>query len=233
MELAINEKYLEAIKMHDGWITVAEWANKVGEMYPDLLETANAQAAAQRNPTTGLKEIAARISSRLSTGGYAHAVVVDESERPRKIKYLTVEQQEQHQQAELLDDIAPLSRAQKIKTDSANLSTLEEYRLAEFESVCSAFGGYLELDFEVDHAKALLNPTDPGRHHPDNLQILLKSHNRMKSSKNWKRFTPDEQVNYLKKVIELHTLIADKANIKIDHAIADALFVRLKNVYGK
>lgn len=66
--MKIHEKYLEALKTFDGFVTVSEWAVKFGEMYPELLEKANKEAQNQKNDTTGLREIAARISSRLATG---------------------------------------------------------------------------------------------------------------------------------------------------------------------
>jgi len=50
------------------------------------------------------------------------------------------------------------------------------------------------LDFEVDHTQVLLNPHAPESHHSDNLQFLLKSHNGKKHSKNWERFSLEEQL---------------------------------------
>jgi hypothetical protein len=37
----ISEKYLDALRAVDDWVTVSEWAVNVGELYPDLLEKAN------------------------------------------------------------------------------------------------------------------------------------------------------------------------------------------------
>jgi hypothetical protein len=64
------------------------------------------------------------------------------------------------------------------------------------------------LDFEVDHSQALLNPDSPGKHHPDNLQLLLKSHNGKKHSKNWERFSLEEQVEYITTAINLQKIVA-------------------------
>ena len=36
----ITEKYLEALKPLTDWVIVSEWAIKVGELYPDILEKA-------------------------------------------------------------------------------------------------------------------------------------------------------------------------------------------------
>ena len=35
--LNLTEKYLEALKSLEDWVIVSEWAQKVGEMYPDVL----------------------------------------------------------------------------------------------------------------------------------------------------------------------------------------------------
>ncbi len=36
------QKYLKALKTFDDWVIVSEWATKVGEVYPGLLDEANA-----------------------------------------------------------------------------------------------------------------------------------------------------------------------------------------------
>ena len=50
-----SQKYLEVLKTFDDWVIVSEWAVRVGELYPDILEAANEQAANQANETTGLR----------------------------------------------------------------------------------------------------------------------------------------------------------------------------------
>jgi len=42
----------------------------LGELYPDLLAKAEQEASNQLNETTGLRELAARISSGISRGAY-------------------------------------------------------------------------------------------------------------------------------------------------------------------
>ena len=58
--MKIYEKYAEALKTFNDFITVSEWAQKVSEMYPDLYKKAEKEAREQKNDTTGLREIAAR-----------------------------------------------------------------------------------------------------------------------------------------------------------------------------
>lgn len=57
--MKIQEKYLKALESTTSWITVAEWAQLVGDTYPDLLVKADIDAANQKQDTTGLREIAA------------------------------------------------------------------------------------------------------------------------------------------------------------------------------
>lgn len=87
------------------------------------------------------------------------------------------------------------------------------------------------MDFELEHANAILNPKEPGRHHPDNLQILLSSHNRFKNKSNWLRFTIDEQIEYINSVVLVQKMISKKMNIEIDDSVVVALMERLRKVY--
>ena len=103
--MKITEKYLEALKTFPDYVTVSEWAQRFSEMFPDELQKANEQAANQKQDTTGLREIAARISSKLSTGGYSKEVLIDDSERPRKVKYITKDELIEQEQIEIDEDI--------------------------------------------------------------------------------------------------------------------------------
>jgi hypothetical protein len=229
--MKINEKYIEALKAINDWTTVSNWAIKVGEMYPDLLEKANKEAANHKRPSTGLRELAARISSWISTGDFAGIVEVDESERPRKVRYLSGERKAALIERDIDEDIEPLNRAQKIKQDLIGLSTKDSYRLEEMQAIADTLNSYFRLDFEVDHSQALLNPDQPGQHHPDNLQLLLKSHNRMKNNSNWDRFTLDEQIEYIKSAIKIQGIVAKKMKVDLDEKVIGSIVERLRLVY--
>ena len=224
------QKYLEALKKFDDWVIVSVWAEKVCEIYPEILLEADEQASKQANETTGLREIAARISSRLSSGGFPD-IEIDETERPRKVKYATESGKKDRAELELELDIEPLNRAERIKFHTEKLSEFDKYRIEELETISKQLNKYFRIDFEVDHAFALLNKSNPGEHHPDNLQLLVKAHNGKKNNKNWERFTIDEQVEYIKHVIALQKLIASKLEINLDDSLLDSLFERLKRVY--
>lgn len=224
------QKYLEALKTFDDWVIVSEWAVRVGELYPALLEAANEQAANHANETTGLRELAARLSSRLSTGGFPE-VDIDDSERPRKVRYISKEQKQELIDEEVESDVEPLSRAERIRQDMESLSELERYRIEEFETIAKQLNRFFSLDFEVDHATAILNPDKSGKHHPDNLQLLTKVHNGKKNKKSWERFTFVEQKDYIEKVIALQTMIANRLEVNIVENVLESLLDRLEKVY--
>ncbi|MFY9074107.1 hypothetical protein OZZ08_04020 [Malaciobacter mytili] len=122
----------------------------------------------------------------------------------------------------------------KLLTDhnaTSQLEIFELYKITEFESIQKAFKQFFGLDFEIDHAEALLNSEKQGKHHPTNLQLLLKYHNGKKNKNSWDRFTFEEQKDYIKKTIALHSLVADKFDVEIDNKILESLLNRLKEIY--
>jgi hypothetical protein len=227
----ITEQHLEALKTISDWVTVSEWAVRVGELYPDLLEKANEEARNQANDTTGLREIAARIGSGIARNAYIDHIEIDASERPRKVRYVSQEEHEANVSNEIDEDIAPLKRGDIIKLAEQSMSNSDKYRADEFEGIARQLKRYFGLDFEVDHARALLNPNNPGNHHPDNFQLILKSHNSKKNNDNWERFTLDEQVGYIQSVIETQGIVASRLGIEITPDVLGSLLERLKKVY--
>lgn len=229
--MKINQKYIEALKTLNGYVTVSEWAEKFCELYPDELAKAEEQASNQKQQTTGLKEIAARISSRISTGGYSKQILIDDSERPRKVKYITTNELKIETEREIDEDIEPLKRQDIINNAKNSMEILDLYRITEFENIQRSFKQFFGVDFEIDHAEALLNDSKQGEHHPNNLQLLLKYHNGKKNKSSWERFTLEEQIEYINKTISLQNLVANKFDIEIDKKILNSLLERLKNIY--
>lgn len=229
--MKIVEKYLEAIKTFTDYVTISDWAIRFSEIYPDELEKANKQATNQKNDTTGLREIAARISSNISSGKWAKELSIDDSERPRKVKFISKEELEEQTDKEIEEDIEPLRRQDIINNASNQLELFELYRITEFENIQKAFKQFFGLDFEIDHAEALLNKEKQGEHHPSNLQLLLKYHNGKKNKKSWKRFTFQEQSEYIKQTVNLQSLVADKFDIEINDKMLESLLNRLKEIY--
>jgi hypothetical protein len=228
--MRIHEKYLKALEAHGDWLTVSEWAVKVGVLFPDILSKAEKEAANQKNDTTGLREIAARISSRLSSGGFEN-IDIDTAERPKKVRYMSAEEQSENLEQDVEEDVAPLKRNEIIKLHAESLTLHELYRIDELETISKLLKVYFALEFEVDHAQALLNPDTPGQHHPNNLQLLLKNHNGKKYSKNWPRFSIDEQVEYISTAIKLQEIVAQRLDIQLEKSVLNSLIQRLQEVY--
>ncbi len=228
--MKINQIYIEALKTFNDYVTVSEWAQKVSELYPDILENAEKQAKAQKNDTTGLREIAARISSRLSAGGFSN-VLIDDSERPRKVKHVSSEEQDSFKVQELNEDVEPLKRQEIINQAKDKLKIFEIYRLDEFRNIQKSLKDFFGLDFELDHANALLDNDSRGEHHPDNIQLLLKYHNGKKNNKSWKRFSFVEQESYIKDAIKLQSNVADNFQLELNNDILKQLLVRLQLIY--
>jgi hypothetical protein len=229
--LSMAEKYLEVLKKINGWITVSEWAIKFGEMFPELLAKADLEAKSHKKPSTGLREIAARISSNVSTGKFTGHIEVDESERPKRVRVLSDEAVLNYIESEIETDLEPLTRAQKIRSDESKLTVKERYRISEFEGIISQLKEFFNLDFELEHAKAILNPSDPGPHHPDNMQILLKSHNRTKSNSNWERFSIKEQIEYIEAVVKVQKIVSQKMGIDMEDDVIRSVVERIKLIY--
>lgn len=227
----ITEKYLEALKSFDDWVIVSDWAKRIGEQYPDLLEKAEIEAQNQAKETTGLNEIAARISSAISRGAYENQIEIDTSERPRKVKFIPEDERTEHENQDIEEDVAPLRRDEIIRRANQEMGSHEKYRVTEFEMIAKQLKKFFGLDFEVDHANALLNNSEPGKHHPDNFQLILKAHNAKKNNDNWQRFTLGEQIEYIKSAIRLQELVAPRLNIEMETTVLESLLERLKSVY--
>jgi hypothetical protein len=229
--MKISEKYLETLKIMNDWTTISEWAVKFCELNPDLFEKANREAINHKTPSTGLREIAARIGSWISTGDFASRVQVDDTVRPRRVRYISAEEASILVAKEVEEDVEPLNRAERIFADEKSLNQKEKYRVAEIFDIAKTMSRMFRLDFEVDHALAILSEANPGKHHPDNLQILTKAHNGRKNNTNWDRFTFEEQIEYMKSVIKVQKIVEHKMAVELDDALIENIISRLKLVY--
>ena len=225
------EKYIETLKTFTDYVTVSEWANKVVELYPELLKKAEKNVDNHKHNTTAFQQVTRQISSEITRGKFNEFIHIDDNERPRKVKYITKDELIIQEQIEIDEDIEPLRRLDIINNATNQLEIFELYRITEFENIQKAFKQFFGLDFEIDHAEALLNSEKQGEHHPNNLQLLLKYHNGKKNKNSWNRFTFEEQEDYIKKSVSLHSLVADKFDVEIDNKILDSLLNRLREIY--
>jgi hypothetical protein len=222
---SISEKYLEALVNLDDWVTVSEWASQVEIMFPDLLQKANEEAKNQKRKTSGHKELTARIHSNMVRKAYEGKIEVDESERPKKVKFLA------HPELIEEEENKSISRDEIKFRDKEEWTENDRYRFDELEKIKKQLSTYLGVSFELDHAEALLNKSKPGKHHPDNLQILIKGHNGKKSDSSWGRFNLNEQIDYLNTMITAYNIIASKNDLDVEQGIISSLIERLKIVY--
>jgi len=229
--MKIKDKYIAALKSLDDYATVSEWAEKFSIMFPDDFQRAEKQALNQAKPSTGLREIAARMSALLSDAKKPVEITIDHSERPRRVKYISTAEASENNERELSDDLEPLRRQDIINNAKQSLDVVDVYRMGELENIQRAFKQFFGLDFEIDHAEALLSQEKQGEHHPENLQLLLKFHNGKKNNNNWKRFSFEEQSEYIKKAIELQSSVAQNFGIEISNKIMSNLLKRLKEIY--
>ena len=130
------------------------------------------------------------------------------------------------------EDIEPITRIEIINQAKDKLKVLEVYRFDEFKNIQKAFKDFFSIDFELDHAQALLDRENQGSHHPDNIQLLLKYHNGKKSNKSWERFNFEKQETYIRDVIKLQSNVADNFEIELNNEILTQLLNRLKIIYN-
>ena len=130
MKMTKTQKYLNSLKKCEKWVTVLEWAEKVSELYPEILEDANKQVQSHATETTGLRAITARLSSKLSSNDYDN-IEIDDSERPRKVRYVSADIKQEQLNEEIEADIEPLTRKEKIESDSKKLTTYEQKQYIE------------------------------------------------------------------------------------------------------
>jgi hypothetical protein len=156
---------------------------------------------------------------------------IDTSERPRKVRYVSSDEHDASVTSEVDEDVAPLKRGEMVRLAEQNLSNSEKYRIDEFEAISKQLKRFFGLSFEVDHAQALLNKEQPGAHHPDNLQLILKSHNAMKNNNTWPRFTLEEQTRYIESVIETQSIVASRLGVEMTTEVLSSLLERLRKIY--
>ena len=236
MNMSMKLKYLKSLETLDGYVIVSVWADTFGKMFPKDLEKANEEAERQNakkdnNFTTGIREIAARISSYIHKGSFGDKIDVDNSEKPRRVRYIHDNVRDDIQKRTIEEDIEPLRRDEIVRNAKNTLETKQLYRLSQFEQITKELNRWFGTRFEVEHSKALLNREEKGTHHPDNIQILLKSHNGKKSNNNWERFSLEKQIEYINKAIELQKLVMSNFDLKFEKDILNDLLNRLTRIY--
>lgn len=79
-----QDKYLDALKTFDDFITYRQWAEKFKELYPKDFERIEEEAKKQKTSITGIRELTKRISSNKKIQKF---LLIKENSKPKKIKY--------------------------------------------------------------------------------------------------------------------------------------------------
>lgn len=208
-----KEQFIEALQTFDDFATVSEWARRFNELYPKVFENSSKGKYQQAKDS---------IWRHISKNDFSN-LECDSSGEIKKYKYISDEirqaEYEKERQREKIE-----------KTAEEKWGSIDKYRSIEMDSIAKALNNIFKTNFEKDHAISI-NSEKEKAHHPDNFQLLLKNHNCKKLIKNWKRFTFEEQENYIKKAIELQCLLKDKIGFDYDEKVLNLLLERLKAVF--
>ncbi len=225
-----SEKYLEALKKIKDWTTARDWAIKVGKLYPDILKEADKQAKKQKIPSDGITQLAARIGANVINGAYKGQVdsqyYDDGRKKQKKYKYLAKSKLSPSTQRSSEKNL----RSELVKERQKNLNPHKQSRIDSFYKIAKDLKTSVGLNFEVDHAVPRKNG---GKENPDNMQILTKAHNTHKGTSKWSRFKIHEQIEYIKAVIKVESILAKKRNTKIDNAFIERIIKDIENTFDE
>lgn len=217
-----NEKYLQALKTFDEAVSIATWSSKYLQMFPPSSEL---------DLSSELKQTIQKISLKISSGKFNESVFVDCDETPRLVKFITKDEFEKNTEIIIDADLEPIIRKELIKSSKDSLEAKELYRVTEFENIQKGFKEFFKIDFEIVAMQYLLDQNKDRHYNPTNLQFLLKHHQNKKANNSWDRFTIDEQIEYIKKVVELQGTLNDRLCVEINNSVLESLISRLIAIY--
>ncbi len=212
-------------------VTRPEWAELVGKKYPELLKKATLQGSSRSPSRSGVSILSTSMSASLrgsKESVFIETVVVDNL---TKFRYITEEKSLENIEKALDEEELYSTRAEIIKAGNSVMTKFDSFRYKEFQEIQKNFKTLLKLDFEIDHANALMNPTEPGDHHPDNLQLLNSRFNSIKGKYNWKRFTIEEQVKHIRDYAAPYLEHKINLNIEYGEDCLEILIKRLEAIY--
>ncbi len=201
-----KEKYIKVLKDIDNWVSIREWVDEVATIHPDLFEEMVVAGAGWTPPNTGNDVLWRKLNYLTKDLMKKNDPNIEVSDKGKfkQIRYI-------ENRLELTEET--LTRGERIQEDTELLSLWDLHRIEEFRAVARSLNRLFKTDFEVDHSEAILSKNQPGSHHPNNLQLLSKRVNVIKGSRSWNRFSWDEQVDYIKKLVQSNTCIKDRLSI--------------------
>jgi hypothetical protein len=218
-----QEKFIKILRTFEEPVTVSEWASRVVEEYPTILNQIN---SITNEPMT-LKSLATTISLKVSRGGFPEVQVLDAKLHGR-VLYLIKNKKNDLTKREVPKDVESIALASKIKEDIKKSTEQDKYRLEELTSICSQLNRYFALNFTLHHAQSLTH--SKGRHHIDNLQLLTTEHILLKKDGR-KKFSIEEQRAYIKRIISVHMMIVKSIDLNLTDDVLELLLDRLEKIY--
>ncbi len=220
-----KERFIDVLRTFETPVTVSQWANRVVEQYPAILNQINSKT----NEPMTLKALATSMSLKVSRGEFPELKVLD-SEPYRRVMYLTENKKKDLTKMEVNRDVEAIILESKINEDIKKSTEQDKYRLEELNSICLQLNKYFSLNFTLHHAKSLSHNKDTGRHHIDNIQLLTREHILLKKN-DVKKFSIEEQKAYTKRVITLHMMIDKSIDINLTDDVLEMLLDRLEKIY--
>ena len=220
-----KERFLEVLKTFDKPVTVAEWAERVVERYPLILNQLNSKT----NKLMTLNDLAMGIGQKLSKHEFEEVMVLNVSPY-RKVEYVPVAMRNSLLKQSIKRDIEPLLIASKIKKDIDRLPESDKYRIEELKSIKEQLNNYFSLNFVLHHLHGVMNEKKEGRYHADNLELLTEEHANKKRLGQMK-FSIEEQKLYIKRMIAIEMMINRDMEINLSDEVLDLLLERLEKVY--
>ena len=163
-----KERFIEVLRTFEAPVTVSEWANRVIEQYPTILNQINSKT----NEPMTLKALATTMSLKVSRGEFPELKILD-SKPYRMVMYLTENKKNDLTKMEVSKDVEAIALESKKKEDIEKSTEQDKYRLEELNSICAQLNKYFSLNFTLHHAKLLSNSKSTEKYHVNNL--LFKS----------------------------------------------------------
>lgn len=220
-----KERFIDVLKTFESPVTVSEWASRVVEEYPAILNQINSKT----NEQMTIKTLATSMSLKVSKGDFPELKVLD-SEPYRKVIYIKENKQNDLKKMELNKDEENMTFESKIKEDIKKSTEQDKYRLEELNSICAQLNKYFSLNFTLHHAQSLSKSKSSGRHHVENLQLLIKEHTAVKKDGSQK-FSIEEQKAYVKRVISVQMMLDKSIDINLTDEVLEMLLDRLEKIY--
>ncbi len=226
-----TEKSMETLEKTTGWLELWDWADLVYAEHSDIAAVMDSRGAGWAIPKPGRRVIWGELQG-ITRGNQRQPknLIVDTS-GIKKVTYASDEEIEEYESNAEAKEEEYLSRKDIIKRDEESLTQIEKWNIDDFYVIAKMLNDSFNLDFEVDHAKALMNPIDPGNHHPDNLQILSKRFNGIKNSKNWDRYSWEEQEEHIRDCVDPYLKNRERLDIDGTKEDLDYIIDRLKKIY--